>query len=234
MLTINDLATISWKSFNAEDSWMPLALSLAFWASSWLFYRVISGNDFARWYTIHTLHHTIALILGCTSLYISDNTIFHERIGIFWSQAYFAVDIIDSTMIGHTAYILHAVICLGLGLCNYNIPLLMELRMNSKAVFIETSSILLNLVKQNRNPALFVMFAVTFTVCRIFWIPVMGKELLDAGLRWTDPIILALVAFYGLQVHWWIKILKILWKGGNDEDKKSEIKKSNDEGKKDN
>jgi TLC domain len=108
----------------------------------------------------------------------------------------------------------------------------MDRRMNSKAVFIETSSILLNLVKQNRNPALFVMFAITFTVCRIFWIPVMGKELLDAGLEWKDPLILALVAFYGLQVHWWIKILKILWKGENDDDKKNDVKQSEGEGKK--
>jgi hypothetical protein len=98
----------------------------------------------------------------------------------------------------------------------------MERRMNSKAVYIEMSSILLYQVKQRRNPTLFVIFALTYTVCRIFWIPVMGKELLDAGLEWKDPIIVALAIFYGLQVHWWIKILNILWKGGNDDDKKKE------------
>jgi len=55
----------------------------------------------------------------------------------------------------------------------------------------------------------------------------MAKELLvDAGLEWKDPIILAMAAFYCLQIHWWIKILKILWKGGGDDDKK---KKKNDD-----
>jgi hypothetical protein len=89
--------------------------------------------------------------------------------------------------------------------------------MNSKAVFIESSSILLYQVKQNRNPTLFVVFAMAYTACRIIWIPIMGKQLLDEGLTWNHPILLALMAFYGLQVHWWIKILKILFKGADDD-----------------
>lgn len=95
--------------------------------------------------------------------------------------------------------------------------------MNSKAVFIETSSIILYQVKQNRNPTLFAVFAMTYTACRIVWIPIMGNELLEAGLKWTDPLILALMAFYALQIHWWIKILKIVWTGG-----KSDKSQAND------
>lgn len=222
MLTLVDIASIAWKSFNAEDSWIPLILFFAVWLTTWVFYRVIRGNDFSRWHKIHALHHVVALIFGCTSLFVRDNSIFHERIGIFWSLCYFLVDIFESVLTGHPTYMLHGVVCFGLGLCNYNIPILLERRMNSKAAFIETSSILLQQVKQNRNPTLFVVFAMTYTVCRIIWIPVMGKELLDAGLAWTDPIIVALIFFYGLQVHWWIKILGILWTGGKDDDQPKE------------
>jgi hypothetical protein len=48
----------------------------------------------------------------------------------------------------------------------------------------------------------------------------MGKQLLDEGLIWNHPILLALAGFYGLQVHWWIKILKILINGSDDSPKK--------------
>lgn len=216
MLSIFQLCSSFWKNYNSEGSPLPFVFPFFFWLSNWIYYRWMQRLDFSRWYKIHTLHHTTAIVLGSLSLYINDNSIFHERIGILWSMPYFMVDILDCLYVGHLTYILHGAVCLGLGLCNYNVPLLMSLRMNSKAVFIESSSILLYQVKQNRNPALFVAFAVNYTICRIIWIPIMGKQLLAAGLAWNHPIMIALAAFYGLQIHWWIKILQILFKGGQD------------------
>jgi hypothetical protein len=217
MLSVSQLGSSLWKVYNAENSLLPFAFPLCFWFLNWIYYRWVRCRDYSRWYAIHTFHHVTAITLGSMSLYYNDNAIFHERIGIFWSMPYFIVDILDCLYVGHMTYILHGAICLGLGLCNYNIPLLMRLRMNSKAVFIESSSILLYQVKQNRNPTLFVVFAMAYTACRIIWIPIMGKQLLDEGLTWNHPILLALMAFYGLQVHWWIKILKILFKGADDD-----------------
>ncbi len=216
MLSVSQLITSFWNVYNSEGTPLPFILPFCFWISNWINYRWIQRRDFSRWYKIHTLHHVTAIILGSLSLYFGDNAIFHERIGIFWSMPYFIVDILDCLYVGHVTYVVHGAVCLGLGLCNYNIPLLMSLRMNSKAVFIESSSILLYQVKQYRKPALFVAFAVNYTACRIIWIPIMGKQLLAEGLTWSHPIMIALTGFYFLQVHWWIKILKILLKGGDE------------------
>ena len=215
MLSLSQGASSFWKVFCTQDSFLPFVLSFVFWATCWIYYRWILRSDYSKWYKIHTLHHVVAITLGSLSLYFHDDAVFNERIGIFWSMPYFIVDIVDCLYMGHSTYILHGAICLGLGLCNYHVPLLFRLRMNSKAVFIESSSILLYQVKQNRNPVLFSFFALNYTLCRIVWIPIMGKQLLAEGLKWYHPIILVLGAFYGLQVHWWIKILKILKEGAS-------------------
>lgn len=204
-----------WTLYNSDDSWLPFILPLLFWSSSWIYYRWILRKDYSKWYKILTLHHVVALTLAFLSLYWDDDAVFHERIGIFWSMPYFMIDILDCLYEGHLTYTLHGAISLGLGFCNYNIPLLLSLRMNSKAIFMESSSILLYQVKQNRNPALFALFAITFTLCRIVWIPVLGHQLLSAGLDWFDPILLVLGVFYGIQLHWWIKIIKILKDGAS-------------------
>jgi hypothetical protein len=127
---------------------------------------------------------------------------------------------------GHVLYIAHGAVCLLLGLCNYNVPLLRTLRMNSKASYIESSSIILYQVKQHRKPWLFVLFALTYTCCRILWIPVMMKQLVvDNGMEYTNIIFVLLVVFYVLQIHWWIKIIKIIWKGGGSDSEEEEKKK---------
>ncbi|KAL3903540.1 MAG: hypothetical protein SGARI_005331 [Bacillariaceae sp.] len=192
------------------------------WGSCWIYARVLGKKDHAKWYSLHTLHHVGAISQASLSLYYHNNAIFHERIPILWSMSYFVLDIIDCVYAGHLLYIAHGAVCLCLGIANYNVPLLKELRMNSKATYIETSSILLYQVKQNRKPWLFVIFAITYTCCRILWIPCMMKELLDNGMEYTNPI-------FVLLIHWWLKILKILITGGGgdkegskDKDKKEE------------
>jgi len=224
-----DVASKIWHAYNAPDSALPFVVPLVFWTATWLYYRWLTKRDFAKFYAIHTLHHVVAILLGSISLYVDDNSIFHERIGILFSMPYFIVDILDCLSMGHFLYILHGAICLGLGLCNYHIPLLMQLRMNSKAVYIESSSILLYQVKQKRNATLFAAFALNYTLCRIVWIPIMGKQLWDHGLEWHHPIMLALMAFYGLQINWWIKILHIVIHGDG---KKSNKNETNGEAKK--
>lgn len=221
-----------WDTWNASDSWLPLFGSLTLWISTWLFAKSQKW-DYARCYRIHTFHHSMAIILASTSLYFNDDIIFNERLGIFWSMGYFMVDILDCTIAGHVLYVTHGVVCLILGLCNYNIPLLRQLRMNSRASYIETSSILLYQVKQRRLPWLFVVFALTYTACRIVWIPFMMRTLLTNGVQWHDVIFLLLVAFYGLQIWWWIKILNILVNGSEDGDskKKTTTLTSNENGK---
>jgi hypothetical protein len=203
-----------WRNhYTSNDAILPLLLPCLLWTSCWIYARIISKTDFAKWYNLHTLHHVGAITQASLSLYFQNDDIFHERIPILWSMSYFVIDIVDCFYMGHLLYIAHGVVCLCLGVANYNIPLLRELRMNSKATYIETSSILLYQVKQYRKPWLFLVFAITYTCCRILWIPYMMKELLDNGMKYTHIIFILLVIFYLLQIHWWIKILKILITG---------------------
>ena len=110
-------------------------------------------------------------------------------------------------------YIIHAGFCLLLGSFNYATPVLRHLRMNSKAALCESSSPFMHLAKQTRNPMHFVLFAIVYTGCRIVWIPVMVKQLLDEGLALTNPIQVALLGFYGLNLFWYAKIIRILVDG---------------------
>jgi hypothetical protein len=212
--------TSFWReSYTADDAWLPLILPFLLWSSCWVSSRLIKKTDFAKWYSLHTLHHVGAISQASLSLWYGNNAIFHERIPILWSMSYFVMDIVDCLYAGHVLYIAHGAICLCLGLANYHIPLLKTLRMNSKATYIETSSILLYQVKQHRQPWLFLIFAITYTCCRIVWIPCMMKELLENGMDYTDLIFVLLVLFYLLQIHWWIKILRILITGGGGDEK---------------
>jgi hypothetical protein len=219
-----------WKyHYTSNDAILPFLFPCLLWTTCWIYARIIRKMDFAKWYNLHTLHHVGAITQASLSLYFQNDTIFHERIPILWSMSYFVVDIVDCLYVGHLLYIAHGVVCLCLGVANYNIPLLGSLRMNSKATYIETSSILLYQVKQYRKPWLFLVFAITYTCCRILWIPCMMKELLDNGMEYTHIIFVLLVLFYLLQVHWWIKILKILITGGGTDTKSQETKTKKEE-----
>jgi hypothetical protein len=222
-----------WKEhYTSDGAFLPFLLPFLLWASCWAYARIGKKKDFAKWYAIHTLHHVGAISQASISLYYQNDAIFHERIPILWSMSYFVIDIVDCLYMGHLLYIAHGAVCLALGVANYNIPLLRELRMNSKATYIETSSILLYQVKQYRKPWLFLIFAITYTCCRILWIPYMMKELLDHGMEKTHIIFVLLVLFYLLQIHWYIKILKIVITGGDKEaagdDDKKDTSRSNE------
>jgi hypothetical protein len=224
--TISLFDTAVWKEhYTSDDAWLPFALPFLMWTSCWIYARIFGKKDHAKWYSLHTLHHVGAILQASLSLHYNDNTIFHEQIPIFWSMGYFILDIVDCLYMGHILYTAHGLVCLLLGFANYNVPLLKELRMNSKATYIETSSILLYQVKQYRKPWLFVIFAITYTCCRILWIPCMMKELLDNGMEYTNVIFILLVLFYLLQIHWWVKILKILVSGDKEAGSASEKEK---------
>ncbi|KAG7362027.1 hypothetical protein IV203_025693 [Nitzschia inconspicua] len=212
-----------WREhYSSDDAILPFLFPFLLWTCCWIYARIFKKKDFAKWYSLHTLHHAGAIAQASCSLYFHDDAVFHERIPILWSMSYFVIDIVDCLYMGHILYIAHGVVCLALGLANYNIPLLRTLRMNSKATYIETSSILLYQVKQYRQPWLFLLFAITYTCCRILWIPYMMKELLDNGMEYTNIIFLLLVVFYFLQIHWYIKIIKIVITGADNTNNKKE------------
>lgn len=201
-----------WQVYNSEESWLPFYLPLALWSACWL-YSHYHKFDYSKWSMLHNFHHIGAISQGLMSMYYNDDTLYNERITILWSIPYFIVDLFECVYQKHFTYTFHGIVCLLLGIGNYNIPLHRELRMNSKATLIEASSLLLYKTKESRDPVLFMMFAFVYTLCRIVWIPIMMKELHDNGMQWTSVTWILLSGFYALNWWWYLKILKILYKG---------------------
>jgi hypothetical protein len=214
---------------NGEDSLLPFYLPLFGWILTFI-YCQLTNKSFESWPPVHLVHHLVGMLLATLSLYYGDESIFAERIGIMWSLSYFVVDLVDQVRLKSVSYSLHAVCVLFLGMSNLYTPRFYRLRMNSKAMFLELSTPFLYLSKSTRKPLHFLLFAITFTLCRIIWIPFMMHQLLDDGMPWKDPRLLVLVVFYGLNLFWYAKILRMLVFGPSDEKKK---KKKEDTEKKD-
>jgi hypothetical protein len=115
---------------NAPDSWIPFFVPLFGWFFAWCCAPRWSGIPFHQWLAIHSIHHWVALLLASISLYFNDDTVFNERMGILFSLSYFVVEALDSIYNRNGAYTLHALLCLILGVSNYRMPILRELRMN--------------------------------------------------------------------------------------------------------
>ncbi|GKY92296.1 hypothetical protein MPSEU_000200700 [Mayamaea pseudoterrestris] len=201
-----------WEAFNDNDSFLPFYLPFAMWIAIYAYCRA-TGIAFYKWHTIHNLHNLGAIALGLQSLYYNNDNVFNERIPILWSISYFLIDLLDCVLRLDRDYTIHAGFCLLLGYFNYTTPTLRRLRMNSKASLCESSNPFMHLAKHTRRPAHFLLFAVVYTCCRIVWIPVMVKQLLDEGLTLTNPIQMALLGFYGLNLFWYAKIIRILVEG---------------------
>jgi hypothetical protein len=130
-------------------------------------------------------------------------------------MGYFAVDIWDCVTRLDIPYSFHAICCFILCIANYTIPVCQTLRMTSKAALLEASNPFMHLVKRTRKPLHFVLFAAVYTVCRILWIPYIMYQLRTEGNMTIDnPIFMVLIAFYGLNIFWYSKIVRILFQGG--------------------
>lgn len=206
----------AWEAYNAEDSWLPFTLPLCIWIGCFLYCYIPSEKErptFVTWTAMLHFHNEIAITLALLSIFINDDSKFNERIPILWSLGYFGVDLVDCLIRLDWEFSLHAIFCVVLGISNYISPVCRVLRMNSKAQLCELSSPFLYWSKSTRKPLHFALFALVFTFCRILWVPVMLYQVKQYGLEWTDYRVVFLILFYGLNVFWWLKILRILVNG---------------------
>jgi hypothetical protein len=187
----------------------------------YLYGRFLLRRDFSRWHAVHNIHHVVAITLATLSLLSSTTTsttngffiTVREHIPIAFSLCYFAVDAVDCMIRRDGEYLLHATICLVLGMANYTHPTFFVLKMNSKATYCELSTPFLHYSKQTRQPIHFILFAIVFTMCRIVWIPILYRQLLtDGDISYRHPMMIVLAGFYALNVMWWMKILRIIYK----------------------
>ena len=222
------LFTDFWTAYNAEDTLLPLYLPLTVWVSTFV-YAKVTGKSFHKWYTIHNFHNIGVILLGQVSIHAANDDVFKERIATLWSTGYFIVDLVDCTSRLDAPYSLHAICCLVLCLANYFTPVCQELRMTSKAALLEISNPFMHLAKKTRQPLHFALFAAVYTACRVVWLPVIMKQLYDADMRLTDPIFIVLTAFYGLNLFWYCKIVRIMVRGNNAPDASSSPNKDEDD-----
>lgn len=206
-----------YEQYNSNDSWLPFWIPMTIWAGSYLYCRFCHKKyEFHKWYFIHNLHNFGAILIGCLSIYYSDDHV-KERISCLWSMSYFIIDILDCTLRRDVTYFWHGIFCFGLGYNNYRDPILSTvLRMNSKATFCELSNPFMHLAKRSRKPYHFLLFAIVFTLCRIVWIPYLCYQLYcqPSVTIATYPLTyVALLAFYVLNWTWYVKILRILYNG---------------------
>ncbi|GAX29014.1 hypothetical protein FisN_7Hh395 [Fistulifera solaris] len=212
MTMLTESLTSAWSAYNAPVAIAPFSIPLILWTTAYAYARY-SQFSFHKWETLHNLHNLGAIALGIMSLYYQDDTRFNERIGILWSVGYFLIDIIDCSLRSDGPYLLHGILCLGLGLANYTHPVCRHLRTNSKAALCELSNPFMHWAKRTRQPLQFLLFVLVYTMCRIVWIPIMIQECRNEGMEWQHPIVLAVMGFYALNWYWYIKMGKILVEG---------------------
>jgi hypothetical protein len=210
---INLVQKFWWEKYNTKDSFLPFYIPFVIWSSSYIYCRII-GREFHRWYTLHNFHNIVAICIGLVSIYYNDDAILNERVSCLFSSGYFIIDSIDCATRGDMVYLAHGVFCFLFGYANYNVPILRMMRMNSKATFCEFSNPFMHLAKKTRDPFHFLLFAIVFTLCRIVWLPILYFQCIESGhMTYTSPWLMLLVAFYGLNWMWYVKILKILYDG---------------------
>ncbi|CAJ1942394.1 unnamed protein product [Cylindrotheca closterium] len=207
--------------FGSEDSLLPFFGPLTLWVGMYT-YSHVKGTSYQDWPIPHNTHHFFGMIFATLSIIYDNEEIFPERVGVLWTLSFFVIDFIDCVRVMHTAYLFHAVCVLFLSSCNLMNPSFYRLRMNSRAMYLELSSPFMHLSKKTRNPLHFAIFALMFTCCRVVWIPLIMKRLLDDGLPWTDYKFLVVIAFYGLNLFWYAKILRIIIFGPPQKEDKKE------------
>jgi hypothetical protein len=219
------MSEVAWEYLNSENSWLPLILPLAIWIGGFLYCYLPSSSErptFHNWQALHNVHNIGGIGLALVSIYFNDNTILNERVTILWSLGYFSVDLVDCLWRKNVAFSLHAIFCIVLGIGCYTSPAFRLLRINSKALLCELSSPFMHLAKQTREPLHFIIFALAFFACRIVWLPWFLSDLRHYDLTWYDFRACFLVAFYGLNVYWFYKILRIIFKAAQGNSKRQD------------
>ena len=195
---------------------------LTFWTIAWVATKHLKKNDknhFAENGPLLTFNHVFGMILSSISLYYNDHeSTFNESIVIFWFTSYFIIDLFDCLYRKDITFTIHAL--LSIGLCYINsMEKYYGLRTASLGSFTELSSPFLWKWKQSKKKLDFVIFAIVFFGCRLVWVPVFMYSAYERLHGEMDGfVIYTTLAFYGLQLVFFYKIVKLLVNYRNDND----------------
>jgi hypothetical protein len=223
-----------WNLINSEETLLPFIVPFVGFFGTFLY--CVSHPDrpnFHKWHLIHDIHHIAVIILSLFSLYFDDDTIFNERIGILWAMAFYAVDCVDCLSRGRVAYTVHALLCCTFAIAALHVPFCRELRYSSRIAQFAWSTPVLHYAMATRKPRDFFVFALVFFLCRIVFFPLfIILPGLRHGLSWTHWLACGAYIFYGLNLYWFYRIVRMIVRGKADDDEKTKEADNNGQEKK--
>lgn len=185
-----------------------LSVSLAFW--TYVYHRAVlskhhggTPNGFVDSAFISNLHCVPLCALALLSL----TGVVPESIPLCWSISHFVLDLLDTIVRRDAMWFVHAVISLALNVFTGSSARHRALRSVSRGFFTEGSTPFLNYWKKSKSHASFVIFFLSFTLCRIVWTPYFLYNIYAVALDGEiDYLIWPSILFYTLQLAWYSKM----------------------------
>mmetsp|Transcript_4263 Transcript_4263/g.8999 ORF Transcript_4263/g.8999 Transcript_4263/m.8999 type:complete len:228 (-) Transcript_4263:96-779(-) len=190
---------------------LHFSASLVAWTASYIYcYKNLGGkNAFANCLVLHDAHCVVVVVLGLASIVINDDAYLSEGVAIFFSIAYFVVDLFDCVVRKDVPFFIHSVVSIVIAAKGYFDPALRGARLASRGFLIELSSPQLHVWQRSKKKVDFVAFFLLFTACRIVWIPLVLIRVIDA-IGHKNIGVLTIVLLYVLQLGWWFKMIPML------------------------
>jgi len=211
MLVVGDGSEAQIPAF--VDPSYPLKLffgvNLLVWLVVYTSCTVRHGKEyFVKALLWHDIHAIGLCILSALSLYFDDDKICPELVPILFTLAYFTVDIIDCLVRMDAPFLVHAVLSIGICVFAMREPRYLVLRAVSCGGLTELSSYPLHQWQRSKSKQDFVVFAISFTACRVLWIPYFLPRVYKE-MGFGIPVI-AGIGLFLLNFAWWFKIVHIL------------------------
>ena len=154
------------------------------------------------------------MILSVANLCINNDSVLPESIILSWGIGYFLADLIDCIVRRDFMFTIHSILALALMPFGWEEELYSK-KAGSLAYFIEFSSPYFHKWSQSKKKSNFIVFIVTFFVCRIIYVPIFFKLIVAVD---NSFLMVGIILFYFLNIAWFAKALSMLFNYKDDTD----------------
>ena len=173
-----------------------------------VYFRKGGLHSYDKNVAIHVSHSIGVVLLSALSLYFNDEATLRELIPVYFSRGYFLVDLFDCIQRKDWVFTGHAVITITLNVGTSMSPIHYALRSASKGFMTELSSPFYRWWTVSKSFHIYAVFYFTFVLCRLVWVPIFLKSAFHvAGYDW---LLYASIAFYLLNLGFFVEMTKIL------------------------
>jgi len=184
---------------------------LAIWSTIYIYCCIkYDTKKFSSSLAVHDTHAVGMVILCALSLGIANEDVFSEMIPILFTLSYFIVDILDCLVRQDFMFMLHAILSIGICITTVSHPIHLQLRSVSQGGLTEFSTYPLHQWQRTKKRKDFLIFALLFTLCRIFWIPYFIYHIYIELDHTVDFQVIAGLGLFFLNFMWWFKIINIV------------------------